>query len=530
MGTIYPRGNKLWIAWFDENGKRIPKSTGLPIGEEGKARKLLKDIERIVEGRRRVSGGSDAPKESGPLRIRRASAHWIAERKARRLDSASKDERRLIHAFQVKVLFDSNELEFGELPLSEVRPRHVRDVIRALRAKIGPNKSDMAPRSVRHVYGVLRTMFADFVADELIAATPCALKKGELPKKVDKSPTWRSSAVYARDEVEALISEPTIPEHERMLYACLFLTGMRVGELAARTWRDWDVKVDPLSRMLVPTSYSRQFKKLKGVKTERPREVPVHSTLAKLLSAWKLGGWERKFGRAPKPDDLIVPWSDGQYLRDNAVLHVLHRRLDSMGFRRRRTHDTRRTFISLARADGAAKDILKAITHGGQGDQLDEYTTHPWPTLCAEVSKLKIGVREGKLVTLPLAANAASNSGELLQSLLQSKSKNEIPLSISIVTSGHRDARRGTRTPFASHRLVESGKVSLSNSASSPEAGEVQSGPISSPCSNVAAPRRALSGADLELIRKALELGLHATDSDTIKAALRVVAAISPED
>jgi hypothetical protein len=32
----------------------------------------------------------------------------------------------------------------------------------------------------------------------------------------------------------------------------------------------------------------------------------VHPTLAKLLAAWKLSGWERLFGREPKPDDLVV--------------------------------------------------------------------------------------------------------------------------------------------------------------------------------------------------------------------------------
>ncbi len=43
------------------------------------------------------------------------------------------------------------------------------------------------------------------VADELIESNPCAIKRGELPAKIDKDPTWRSAAVFTREEVEQLI-------------------------------------------------------------------------------------------------------------------------------------------------------------------------------------------------------------------------------------------------------------------------------------------------------------------------------------
>ena len=41
---------------------------------------------------------------------------------------------------------------------------------------------------------------------------PCQLKRGELPKKADKDPTWRAGAVFTRGEVELLISSPDLPE------------------------------------------------------------------------------------------------------------------------------------------------------------------------------------------------------------------------------------------------------------------------------------------------------------------------------
>ena len=61
-----------------------------------------------------------------------------------------------------------------------------------------------------------------------------------------------------------------------------------------------------------------------------------------------------------------------------------------LGFRHRRGHDLRRTFITLAQVDGARRDLLETITHGPRGSIINVYTTFPCPALCAEVAKLKI--------------------------------------------------------------------------------------------------------------------------------------------
>jgi hypothetical protein len=71
--------------------------------------------------------------------------------------------------------------------------------------------------------------------------------------------------------------------------------------------------------------------------------------------------------------------------------------------RARRQHDARRTFISIARADGARPDILRWATHGPTGDITDQYTTLLWPALCEEVATLRIEQLEGQLVELPVA-------------------------------------------------------------------------------------------------------------------------------
>ena len=95
-------------------------------------------------------------------------------------------------------------------------------------------------------------------------------------------------------------------------------------------------------------------------------------------------------GRPPQPSDLIVPTKEGRNRKVNRGLRQLHHDLEVLGFRKRRQHDGRRTFISLTRSDGAKKDILRWATHGPPKSVIDEYTTPTWESLCGEVEKLQL--------------------------------------------------------------------------------------------------------------------------------------------
>ncbi len=105
--------------------------------------------------------------------------------------------------------------------------------------------------------------------------------------------------------------------------------------------------------------------------------------------------------RSAGPDDLIIPSRRGVNRSRHHSLEKLGEDLDRLGMRRRRQHDLRRTFISLARADGARKDILEFVSHGARGDIVDAYTTLPWAALCAEVAKLRVTLIEGKVLAWP---------------------------------------------------------------------------------------------------------------------------------
>jgi integrase len=434
MGTIYARGRKLWIGYKDAEGTRKYAPTKFVLGQESKARKLLEAIERRVK-----AAGEFGEASLGPLTVKRYIVRWIEDRRLRQVASADDDETRLQrHALP----------ELGELVLADVRPSHVRALVRKLKAKVGQGREQLAPRTVRHVYGVLHRMFEDAVADELIESNPCSIRRGELPAKVDKDPTWRSGAVFAREEVEQLISDDRIPEDRRVFYAIALLGGLRTGEVSALRFRAYDASLEPLGRLLVAASFDTRTRLEKGVKTGKPREVPIHPTLAKVLAAWKLTGWRRMMGRSPGPDDVLVPKQDGRNRDAHFVLYWFRRDCEVLALRRRRQYDSRRTFVSLAQADGARKDILRWITHGPDGDIVSVYTTLPWNALCEEVAKLRIGLRDGQLIQLQNVASVRRGHQNFTTPVTTDTARQSKTLSISRTSNSAASVPDGIRTLF----------------------------------------------------------------------------------
>ncbi len=387
MGTVYARGGKLWLAYQGTDGNRRWKPTGFNLGEEAKARDLLARVERQVEAQKRI--GATIGASVGEVTVANFAKAWLEKRVS--LASYASEEARV----RLYLLPD-----LGNLPIAEVRPRHLIGLIRDLRAS-----GKLAVRSVHHVYGTAHVMFRDAVLEELIPVNPCVLTKHQLGKKEDKNPEWRSGALYTRDELEMLISSVNIPFDRQVIYAIAGLSGLRFGEIAGLRWRHYDPEAKPLGRLVVAHSHDRAT-----TKTGRPREVPVHLVLASMLAEWKLGGWVTLMGRRASPDDLVVPSRKKVMRSMNQSLHRLHDDLETLGYRKRRFHDLRRTFITLARVDGARADLLEMITHAPRGNIINIYTSMPWPSLCEEVAKLKVERRMGQVMTLPMAAQVGEKS------------------------------------------------------------------------------------------------------------------------
>ncbi len=282
MGSVYPRHNSLWLKYRNRDGNWRCQSSGFKVGDERKARGLLLRLENLVKS------GADIVKD-GPMTVQRWSELWIEDRRAKGVVVVGDYESRLKNHILPMI---------GLLKLRDVLPFHIEEMVRSLRRK------SLAPRTVRHIYFQTHGMFEKAVRKGHMLTNPCNLDEDDLPEKMDKDPEWRATAIYARAEVEQIISDTRIPPDRRMLDALLFLAGIRFGEAAALRWHHYDAKAEHLGRLTIAKSYNTKLKVEKSVKTKVPRAVPVHPVLASLLAEWKLGAWARLMGRDPHAEEV----------------------------------------------------------------------------------------------------------------------------------------------------------------------------------------------------------------------------------
>ena len=375
MSSVYPRGNILWLRFKDAKGGWTSASSGFALNQEAEAKAALKLLESHMQAKAAAGDVDD-----GPMSVERYIVGWLKSRVGVVVDVKSDESRLRMHVLPV----------IGTMVLDEVRPRHLIELFAKLRT------GSLAPKTIWNVYAVVKALFRDAMLADLVTASPCILTEQQLGPMVDADPEWRPTAVFTRDELVALISDPRIPVDRHVAWGLLGLAGLRHGEMAGLRWRHYDHSQPVLGRLVIATSYDTGT-----TKTKRPRLVPVHPTLAALLTEWR-PAWVAMMGREPGPDDLIVPLpkptNRGRRVEAGAMRsdHNSYKRLMGdlamLGFRHRRVHDLRRTMISLARGDGARADILEICTHnpGKSGRTIDLYTSFTWESLCAEIQKLLV--------------------------------------------------------------------------------------------------------------------------------------------
>lgn len=388
---VFLRRGRVWTLVRLKDGKKSQVALKFrgPEGERDAKRFLAKYIAQgeateVIAGR-----GGD-----GPLTVARWSTQWLASRQTKGIATVADYRSRLEHHVLPLI---------GDIRLDKVTTDDVANVMARVAGK------GLAPRTQRHVYDAMRAMFGRAVP-RLLETNPCSIHTEDLPAKKDVDPEWRPNAIFTREEVRRILTDPLIVADRRVYYGVMFLGGLRFGEISGLSVRHYLAELEPLGQLQVGRSYNSKTQKLKGVKTDRPRLVPVHPWLAQLLNWWLAVGFAEMMGRAPKADDVLIPSRRGNRRNCSTGWTQFNEDLTRLGMRARRQHDARRTFITLARADGARKDLLRLVTHGAEGDIVDVYTEMPWAPLCEEVAKLKLAPPPpAPLTSLP---NPAGSLGE----------------------------------------------------------------------------------------------------------------------
>jgi integrase len=419
MASIFTRDGMLYAKIKAVDGTWKQLATGCTVEQYDQAAKWVADQERRVDEQR--ARLRDGVIEIGPVTVRSWSKTWLEQR--RELDLDWRNDRGRLETHVLPVI--------GDFPITEIRTRHIVALFHRIRTtKLERTKELPSQRLVYNIYSVISALFRDAKLADLITQTPCELDERQLGPLRDKNPEWRSEAVFTRGEVEIIISTSKIPNDRRVVYALELLAGVRPGEASALRWRHYDAAIEPLGKLLVAFGYNTRKHRVKGTKTEVTKHVPVHPTLAAILAAWKLSGWEAMMGREPKPDDLIVPLPPdaaarrrtrkGEAFRghDYSGKRWREEDLPALEWRHRRHYDMRATFITLALEDGADQHILETrVTHTKRSrSAFDGYNRGlQWARTCAEVAKLNIRRMTSDLadvIALPRAASAGGSSSE----------------------------------------------------------------------------------------------------------------------
>ncbi len=377
-----------YIDFVDQHGKRRQEKIG---SDKAKARRVL------AQRRREVADGTySAEFKSGSVTLASYAETWGK----RRTNKTAGDDRAKLRDHIVPVL--------GQRTLEDLAddPHCVKVLVDALKAK-----GTIEDKTIRNVVGVMSSLFRDAKFEKLVHSNPCS----DLPKGIVPPAVRKPKDIYEPGPLATLLTSEKVPLDRRVFYTLLALTGERHGEGAGRRWRDLDWNPKPLASLHVHSQYyDEPLKSPDGV--PRPRMVPVHPELARVLREWQLSGFARYFGRPPKPDDFIVPSRRGPS-KCRTVRRSLHNLVDKdcpkAGVDSRTIHRFRDTFISLTRRGDAPKDKVKLITHGDtKGDIIDAYSNIDWDPLCRTVLCLKVDLKPAEVIRLPVPKVASGDGGK----------------------------------------------------------------------------------------------------------------------
>lgn len=406
---------------------------GKPAWERvGTSRREAETRDRAMK--KEIKNGTYVPNE----RSRSSTVMQIAGIWASTRTNAYADEER---AILDRYLADS---WLANMLVADVKQKHIVQWVEELKAEMVDGQRRITDKTIANAVGVLRMVFKYAALKELCATQPVVLPKTMLRRK-----SKNEKEIYSLAECVVLMRHHTIPWPQRVINALLLLTGMRLGEVAGRRWRD--LEDGPVAALIVRDQYDSQ-----PLKTERERIVPVHPELHRVLTQWAIEGFELYTGVRPTPGDFIVPnmsrWAQARHHTESSLNKQFCKTAEAAGVRPRTVHSTRHTFITLCRRFGARPDVLERVTHNSCDKMIDRYTHMEWAPLCEAVLCLNLDAHQDSQTP---QMTVGQNPGSFLANIAVSHPS--LPLS-SMEAAGIEDASDPKKLPvFKGSRKTRQG-------------------------------------------------------------------------
>jgi integrase len=157
--------------------------------------------------------------------------------------------------------------------------------------------------------------------------------------------------VFSAEEIHALVRAAADPQDAAMFAAVAF-TGLRMGELRALRWRDFD-----FVRCVVRVRGSYAMGELTTPKSGKVRSVPLIDMAARLLAV------PAQRPRFTGDDDLVFGDEIGGWISDDRIRRRYTAALAAAGLRPLRFHDLRHTFGSLAITSADIAEVQAWMGH-----------------------------------------------------------------------------------------------------------------------------------------------------------------------
>jgi len=231
----------------------------------------------------------------------------------------------------------------GARPLQKLTTLEI-DSLYAQMIRGEASRHPLSLNTVTNVHRALHKALADAVDAGLAVDNAASRAKAPRPARI-QSP--RVSA-WTPAEVAAFL-DAIASDRLSAVWRLAAMTGMRRGEILGLRWQDVDFDRRQLSvrRALVEVNYRVVESTPKG---REARTVDLDWSTVDALAHHRLTQREeaREWGDAYEATDLVVAWQNGSHIHPQTFTRMFQTLIKSVGLRRIRLHDLRRTHATTA--------------------------------------------------------------------------------------------------------------------------------------------------------------------------------------
>jgi integrase len=343
-GSVTQSGTRWAVRWR-EGGRRHCKTFSTKETAEEVLATITRDVERGASGLHRDR--SNAPN------LDALAKEWLARRQKTNRSARNDVSRWHTHLARV----------FGKMQPHEVNAANLRRFIEAKLAERrfikGKPAEGFSPTTVGHCIRLLSSLFTDLRENDYIDTNPVATLT-RAARKLFRS-TWdvgKTPYLQRQEDIEALYR--ALPEPHCVIFAVGVMAGLRVGEILGLDWRDID-----LEARRIRVHQQAQNGRLTCVKDDESRLAPISTSLAPVLTAWRLatGGRGLLFTpacptRGGRPDIGAAP----TFIRPHTVHKALAKALKDCGLPKMTLYNaTRHSFASQWVMNGGSLELLAKI-------------------------------------------------------------------------------------------------------------------------------------------------------------------------